>query len=49
MKKLKKENFTVLIHKKLPPNDGCIALGQAVVTDARIKSGKIICGFYKCK
>jgi hydrogenase maturation protein HypF len=49
MKKLKKENFKVLIHKKLPPNDACIALGQAVVVNARIKSGKMICGFQECK
>lgn len=31
IKKLKKEGFSILIHKKLPPNDACISLGQAFV------------------
>lgn len=29
---LQKENFQILTHKKLPPNDGCIALGQVMVS-----------------
>jgi hydrogenase maturation protein HypF len=29
--KLNKAGFEVLIHRTLPPNDGCIALGQAMV------------------
>ena len=33
--KLKKANFTVITHQKLPSNDGCIALGQAVIATAR--------------
>ncbi len=37
MKKLKDANFIVLIHKKLPPNDACISLGQALVADAQIE------------
>lgn len=37
MKKLKDANFIVLIHKKLPPNDACISLGQAIVADAQIE------------
>lgn len=36
--KLKKENFRVLIHKKLPPNDACVALGQAIVANAQADS-----------
>jgi hydrogenase maturation protein HypF len=28
---LQAERFTVLIHNRLPPNDGCIALGQALI------------------
>ncbi len=39
IKKLKKSRFKVLIHKKLPPNDACISLGQAIVADTQIKSG----------
>ena len=27
--------FTVAINRDLPPNDGCISLGQAVVASAR--------------
>ena len=29
--RLQKDGFTVLAHKRTPPNDGCIALGQALV------------------
>ncbi len=28
---LQKEGFTVLLHRRLPPNDGCIAVGQIMV------------------
>ena len=31
LRALQEAGFTVLIHRLLPPNDGCIALGQAVV------------------
>lgn len=27
--------FTVAINRDLPPNDGCISLGEAVVASAR--------------
>ena len=37
MKRLKDANFIVLIHKRLPPNDACISLGQALVADAQIE------------
>lgn len=41
IKKLKNEKFKVLIHKKLPPNDACISLGQVLVADAWKESGEI--------
>ncbi len=37
---LKKEGFTVLRHSLLPPNDGGIALGQAVAAMAKINSNR---------
>jgi len=33
---LKRKGFTVYTHRLLPPNDGCIALGQAVAAAARL-------------
>lgn len=33
---LEEEGFTVLTHRLLPPNDGCISYGQAVVACARL-------------
>jgi len=33
---LEAEGFTPLIHTKLPPNDGCVSLGQAAVALARL-------------
>ena len=32
---LKEENFKIYIHQKMPPNDACISLGQAVIANAR--------------
>ncbi|HET7214436.1 MAG TPA: carbamoyltransferase HypF, partial [Terriglobia bacterium] len=32
-------NFEVYLHEKLPPNDGGISLGQAVIANARVKRG----------
>jgi hydrogenase maturation protein HypF len=31
VKKLKSANFQVLLHQNIPPNDGGLALGQAVI------------------
>lgn len=31
VKRLRKEKLQVFIHNRIPPNDGCIALGQAVI------------------
>jgi hydrogenase maturation protein HypF len=33
---LREEGFTVLTHKNLPPNDGCISYGQAMVALAQL-------------
>lgn len=35
---LEKEHFDVIDHITLPPNDGCISFGQAVVANARCRS-----------
>jgi len=35
--KLEEAGFVVYTHRNLPPNDGCIALGQAVVAAARLE------------
>jgi len=32
---LEKNNFQALIHKQTPPNDGCVAFGQALITAYR--------------
>ncbi|MGB4596176.1 MAG: carbamoyltransferase HypF [Anaerolineaceae bacterium] len=34
---LHREGFTPLIHRRLPPNDGCVALGQAAITQRAMK------------
>ena len=34
---LETEGFTPLIHTQLPPNDGCVSLGQAAVALARLQ------------
>ncbi len=39
-KRLQSENFTVLIHKELPTNDGGLALGQIIIADATLSEQK---------
>jgi hydrogenase maturation protein HypF len=34
---LEKANFQVLTHRQTPPNDGCIALGQAMIANQQLK------------
>jgi hydrogenase maturation protein HypF len=35
IKRMNKKNFVIFLHKKMPPNDACISLGQAVIANAR--------------
>lgn len=37
--RLAQAGFRVLLHKQVPPNDGCISLGQVVVAAARLATG----------
>jgi hydrogenase maturation protein HypF len=38
---LDKSGFKVYIQHRVPPNDGGIALGQAVIANELIKKGKV--------
>ncbi len=40
IEKLEKERFTVLVNRRVPANDGGLALGQAVIAAARINSAR---------
>jgi len=37
---LLREGFTVFTHQQLPPNDGCISVGQLLIASARLEAGK---------
>lgn len=38
---LKSQGFRVFTHSRVPPNDAGISFGQAVIADARLRSGRI--------
>ena len=39
--KLAEKDFKIFIHQKMPPNDACISLGQAVIANAKTQFDSI--------
>ena len=38
-KEMEKGGFEVIVPREYPVNDGCVSLGQAVITAAKLKKG----------
>jgi hydrogenase maturation protein HypF len=48
IEKLERDNFTILVHQRVPANDGGLALGQAVIAAAQLnaeRAGELPCAW----